>query len=217
MFTFVYSSAMLSYNDRPLKDRIIHARDQHVQSPVNESQGGPSQYKHWNPESLFKAYEAVTKQGCSVRWAAEEYRVPRSTLHDRVSGHIQHGATSGPPRYLSDEEEKELAEFLRNCAKVGYAHTRLQVMALVQQTLKDKGLDVRVSNGWWESFKRRNPKLALRTAEPLSYARMIAGNPDVLNYYYDLLENTLVENDLVDKPSQIFNTDETGLPLDLHL
>ena len=90
-------------------------------------------------------------------------------------------------------------------------------MALVQQTLKDKGLDVRVSNGWWESFKRRNPKLALRTAEPLSYARMIAGNPDVLNYYYDLLENTLVENDLVDKPSQIFNTDETGLPLDLHL
>jgi len=118
---------------------------------------------------------------------------------------------------LSDEEEKELAEFLRNCAQVGYACTRLQVMALVQQTLKDKGLDVRVSNGWWESFKRRNPKLALRTAEPLSYARMIAGNPEVLNYYYDLLENTLVENDLVDKPSQIFNTDETGLPPDLHL
>ena len=54
----------------------------------------------------------------------------------------------------------------------------------------------------------------LRTAEPLSYARLITGNPDVLNYYYDLLENTLMENDLIDKPSQIFNTDETGLPLD---
>ena len=214
MIPFVYSAAMLSYNDRPLKDRIIHARDQHVPSSFIQSQGRPSQYKHWNPESLFKAYEAVTKQGCSVRRAAEEYRVPRSTLHDRVSGRIQHGATSGPPRYLSDEEEKELAEFLRNCAKVGYARTRLQVITLVQQTLKDKGLDVRVSNGWWESFKRRNPKLALRTAEPLSYARLIAGNPEVLNYYYDLLENTLMENDLMDKPSQIFNTDETGLPLD---
>jgi len=35
-----------------------------------------------------------------------------------------------------------------------------------------------------------------------------------LNYYDDFLENTLVENDLMDKPSQIFNTDETGLPLD---
>ena len=145
---------MLSYNDRPLKDRIVHARNQHVPSSFIQSQGRPSQYKHWNPESLFKAYEAVTKQGCSVRRAAEEYRVPRSTLHDQVSGHIQHGATSGPPRYLSDEEEKELAEFLRNCAKVGYARTWLQVITLVQQTLKDKGLDVRVSNGWWESFKR---------------------------------------------------------------
>jgi len=67
-----------------------------------------------------------------VRRAVEEYRVPRSTLHDRVSGRVQHGAASGPPRYLSDEEEKELAEFLRNCAKVGYARTRLQVMALVR-------------------------------------------------------------------------------------
>ena len=105
-----------------------------------------------------------------MRRAAEEYQVPRSTLHDRVSGRVQHGVTSGPPRYLSDEEEEELSEFICNCAKVGYARTRLQVMALVQQTLKDKGLDVQVTNGWWESFKRRNPKLALRTAEPLSYA-----------------------------------------------
>ncbi len=87
-------------------------------------------------------------------------------------------------------------------------------MALVQQTLKGKGLYVQVSNGWWESFKRRNPKLTLRTAQPLSYARLIAGNPDIVNYYYDLLENTLIENDLTDKPSQIFNTNETGLPLD---
>ena len=61
---------------------------------------------------------------------------------------IRDGATSGPPKYLSDEEEKELAEFLHYCTKVGYACTWLQVMALVQQT----GLDVQVS--MWESFKQ---------------------------------------------------------------
>lgn len=32
--------------------------------------------------------------------------------------------------------------------------------------------------------------------------------------YFDLLERTLAENDLIDKPSQIFNLDETGMPLD---
>ena len=44
------------------------------------------------------------KQGCSVRRV--EHQFPRSTLHDRVYGRVQHGATSGPQRYLSDEEEK---------------------------------------------------------------------------------------------------------------
>lgn len=97
---------------------------------------------------------------------------------------------------------------------MGYAHTRLQVLALLQQSLKEKGLDVRVINGWWESYKCRYPKLKLRTAEPLSYVRLMASSPNVLNYYYDLLESTLAENDLMDKPSQIFNTDETGMPLD---
>ncbi len=40
----------------------------------------------------------------------------------------------------------ELAEFIRNCAKVGYARTRLQVLAVVQSMVNKKGLDVRVTN-----------------------------------------------------------------------
>ena len=35
-----------------------------------------------------------------------------------------------------------------------------------------------------------------------------------MNKYFDILERTLIENDLNDKPSQIFNCDETGLCLD---
>ena len=55
----------------------------------------------------------------------------------------------------------------------------------------------------------------LRTAAPVSYARLMASGPDILCNYYDLLERTLrTENGLVDKPSHIFNLDETGMPLD---
>ena len=32
--------------------------------------------------------------------------------------------------------------------------------------------------------------------------------------YFDLLEVTLTENDILSCPSQIFNCDETGMPLD---
>ena len=82
------------------------------------------------------------------------------------------------------------------------------------QAVTEGGCSVRVTSGWWESFKRRNPDLKLRTAEPLSYARLIASHPDILDYYYDLVENTLIGNDLLDKPSQVFNADESGMPLD---
>ena len=71
-----------------------------------------------------------------------------------------------------------------------------------------------MTHGWWESFKRRHPQLTLCTASPLSYARAVASNPEVIRRYFDLLEQTVLENGLANKPSQIFNLDETGMPLD---
>ncbi len=204
---------MLSYKQPPLKERILRSTSQHSPSST-VLHARPREYKKWDSDQLTQAYDAVSRGGYSIRRAAEEYQVPRSTLHDRLSGKVPFGARSGPPRYLTDQEETELSDFLCNCAMVGYARTRLQVFAVVQQALKGKGLEVRVTNGWWESFKRRHTKLKLRTAEPLAYARLVASSPAVLDHYYDLLESTLEENGLLDKPCQIFNVDESGMPLD---
>jgi len=49
---------------------------------------------------------------------------------------------------------------------------------------------------------------------PLSQTRAVATDPEMLDCYFDLLEKTMTENDLLDKPCQIYNVDETGLPLD---
>ena len=56
--------------------------------------------------------------------------------------------------------------------------------------------------------------MVLRTSEPLSYIRVVSSSPEIINHYFDLLESTIVDNDLLGKPSQIFNMDETGMPLD---
>ena len=53
----------------------------------------------------------------------------------------------------------------------------------------------------------------LRHAEPLSYARACANNPEVIGKYFDLLEDTLKANGLRQSPGQIFNCDEVGMPL----
>jgi len=39
-------------------------------------------------------------------------------------------------------------------------------------------------------------------------------DPEMVSGYFDLLEQTLVENDLKGKPGQIFNMDESGMSLD---
>jgi len=39
-------------------------------------------------------------------------------------------------------------------------------------------------------------------------------NADTISHYYNLLETTLRENNLLNSPTQIYNVDETGIPLD---
>ena len=45
--------------------------------------------------------------------AAEEFNFQKSTLHDHnMTGKVSPTGRSGPPRYLTDEEDEELEEFL---------------------------------------------------------------------------------------------------------
>ena len=94
-----------------------------------------------------------------------------------------------------------------------YARTRSEVIALVQRICFGKGLDVSVTHGWWKGFCHRHPSIVLRTPAHLSIARAKATDPEVFSHYFDLLESTLCEHDLLDKPSQLFNMDKTGVPL----
>ena len=161
----------------------------------------------------MRAYAAINKNKTSVRRAALCYDVPKSTLSDRVSGRVTFGSHSGPKCYLSDEEETHLVHFLCRVASLGYAKTKKEVLAIVEEIIAEKGKEVHVSNGWWESFRKRHPILALRGAEKILYARLAATTPQIISSYFDLLEQTLSEYDLFSSPAQIFNCDETGLPL----
>ena len=146
---------MLSYHP-PLKERII---GKYTQTASEKPSGHvevdrPLRYKSWNAENMMRAIEAVQKNQCTIREASEIYRVPKSTLHDRISGKVIHGTCSGPERYLTDTEENSLVNFLRKCCSIGFARSKKQVMALVNEIVQKKGKARGVSNGWWESFKK---------------------------------------------------------------
>ena len=198
--------------DPPLSQRVFHTR--HPGVPLPESSGNrPHQYKLWSNDMLKKACDEI-RRGTSLRRAELEYGIPKSTLQGYASGKHEVGQ-SGHRRYLSNEEEAELVTFLSGCAEVGYARSRKQVIATVQNYLTDvKGLSVTLTNGWWDKFRMRHPELSIRTAERLTYSRAIAGNPEVLGRYLETLQHTLTKYGILNVSNQIFNCDESGFPLD---
>ena len=151
--------------------------------------------------------------GMSVRRAAEEYGIPRSTLYDHYSGKIAQGSRSGPKRYLDSTEEAELAQFLTDSSLIGYSRTPKQVVELVQNVVDKKGMNVKVSNSWWKSFRSRHTDSTVRTAEVLTYLRLKGSSDQIIGNYFNLLETTISHHKLADLPCQIFNLDESGFPL----
>ena len=102
----------------PLSKRVYRSTSC-TQRVATVSQFRPSTYKNWSKEGMELAHQAVMNDGISVRRAAIEYNVPRSTLRDRVRGSVLPGAVSGNKPYLSSSEEDELVQFLLRCADIG--------------------------------------------------------------------------------------------------
>ena len=142
--------------------------------------------------------------------------MPPTTLKDRLSGRVQHGTKPGPKRYLTTKEESALADHLVDVAKVGYGKSRRQVMSIAEQVAKEKDLlrGNRILSGWWRHFIERQPQLSLRRGDATAHIRMDATSKEVIDAYYDLLKTTLDDHGLTDCPAQLYNMDETGIPLD---
>ena len=93
--------------------------------------------KQWSEESMTTALVEARKGVHAINKIAVMYGVPKSTLHDRISGRVQHGKKPGPP-YLNPTEEQELAGHLISMAKIGYGKTRKEVKLMAENVAKEK-------------------------------------------------------------------------------
>ena len=122
----------------------------------------PKKRKQWSETSMLVAIEAV-KNGTAILRAARVHGVPRTTLHDSISGRVIHGTKPGPRPYLAAAEEKELSLFLVDVAKAGYGKFQKEVKGLVEKVARDKGVlkESKVTDGWSKRFLERQPTLSL--------------------------------------------------------
>ena len=94
---------------------------------------------------MVAAMKAVSK-GSTIRKAALEHGVPRTTLQDRITGRVEHGCKPGAKPYLNKLEETNLAKFLKINSGTGYRKTKKQVKVMVEKTACDK--DVLRKSRW---------------------------------------------------------------------
>ena len=82
-----------------LKSRVFTSHN--LQAPA-KPRGGRCGTSRETEERLHKAYESVNNGEMSLRQASEVFGVPKSTLHDRITGKVLFGSHShgGPRRFL---------------------------------------------------------------------------------------------------------------------
>lgn len=175
---------------------------------VRNYQKRPSKYSE---ETVHRAVTEV-KQGNSLRSVAKKYDIDKSFLSRRILE--KHTGRRGRKTVLSKQQETELAKHLELMAKWGFALTKKEVIQTVQDYVLEHNLqtpfkDNTPGDEWFRGFCSRNA-LNLRKHEALDKARRSAtSDPYIIYPFYELLDKTIDELGLRDKPSHIWNLDET--------
>ena len=119
---------------------------------------------------------------------------------------------------FGSENERKLVIHIKALAAAGVAPDRLTMRRVAYRMAKELGIPNKFNNetetagyDWLNSFLRRNPDLAIRESEGLSLARARGMNRETVGSYFQALGKIIKENNLADKPENIYNMDETGM------
>ena len=157
-------------------------------------------------------------EGKGLREASRLYNVPVETLRRRVTGKVEVDCRSGPPTVLTPDEEEEIAHYLIEMADMGYGLTKDAVMCLVGTYItkckrNNPFKDGKAGRWWFDGFKKRHPTLTIRMPQPLSYARALCSKKVVVTDFFGKLGSLYGKLNLISKPMQVFNADETGVTI----
>ncbi|XP_071043034.1 tigger transposable element-derived protein 6-like [Parasteatoda tepidariorum] len=174
----------------------------------------------------------IENENFSVRAAARAVDIPYSTLHCRLMklknpAKVTHVGTLS---YIPAEHENELAACLKCMARWGFPVTRKEIKVIVYDfVIKNKegttALAVHLQKychfkddmpgeDWISSFMHKH-NLSAKKPSILERSRFVASsNPFIIYEFYDLLEKELSSLNIKNKPSHIYNLDETAMFLD---
>ncbi|GFR64135.1 tigger transposable element-derived protein 6-like protein [Elysia marginata] len=119
--------------------------------------------KQYDPRQMIEAVEMVRKKGLNLRQAAEQYRVPMSTLWDKVTNRVPLRLAPSTV-ILSPEEEKEIVDWIKWAHRSNHCVRKGNLLSDIQRILKSQGKktpfkDNRPGYTWLQGFLHRHPEI----------------------------------------------------------
>lgn len=183
----------------------------------------PRNYKRktetYSKENLENAIKEMNENGASLLEMSKKYSIPKSTLHDKISGKYKNPSV-GRTTVLSHEEEKHIAAGLQYAAQYGWPCNRGDIRNMVQQyCVLTKKHEQWIENGPGIEFirgfeKRWQHCITKRKPELVTSSRAKDLSEETIDQFFDMVKHVYEENNLFDKPNCIFNCDETGFNTD---
>lgn len=177
----------------------------------------------WSTTSMEQALLALDN-GEPLLVSAKKFGIPRNTLRRHWFKKVKKDPGSrhlGRESLLGPVVEADLVQYILMIQDRGFGLTPTDVRELAYDYAEshdlpnkfDKNLKI-AGKDWWAGFRLRHRELlSIRKPEGLSLSRASAMNRPAIEKYFNVLEKEMSRLGLTNKPSCIYNCDESGLSL----
>jgi hypothetical protein len=174
----------------------------------------------WSEEDAGIAVAAV-EGGMSLKKAAKDFHVPRTTLRRKLK--LKRCGSSiktvlGRPTILKPHQELELVNIILNYEARLFGMTLIDIRRLVFQYCEANKIKHSFNQAhkmagedWAAGFLRRHQNLSVRKPEAVSIFRAAGFNREKVSRFYDALEAVMFKDNVQIIPAtNIYNVDESG-------
>ncbi|XP_055708676.1 uncharacterized protein LOC129804917 [Phlebotomus papatasi] len=170
--------------------------------------------KPYSKEGLRNALQCV-RDGSTIAYASKTFNVPRTTLHNKLTGKYPEECPNGRPTILSKEQEKELVKWILGCADGWHPIGKEQVLDSVKLICEVYKIPNHFTAGrpgdvWFRNFLKRHPELSKRKPKSFSLERATVTAEDLTEWFQNCLGYFTEHNLLSISPDRVFNCDESA-------
>ena len=161
----------------------------------------------YTEDHITQALEAIT-QGQSIKKAALEWGVPRSTLQNRMRGTQSRDVAFSDQQRLSPTDENHLANWVRVQADLGLPPTHQQLKDFAKRILEVHGDVEPLGKNWVQSFIKRNPSVRVHKSRAIDSQRVNGATTNIIRPWF---RHLAIPEIMAIKPTNRYNMDETGI------